>query len=168
MAPPLIRPPGGSTPRTVRASVVLPHPLSPTSPTTSPGAMARLMRSSTCATPWSVANSTDRSLTERRSAIGRPGGPGGAARAADARVEHVAQAVAQEVEAHDGQEDGDAGRGGVPPRVGQELARLGDGAAPLRRGRRGTEAEKAEGGGGQDREAHADRGAHDDGRRHVG
>ena len=40
----------------------------------------------------------------------------------DARIEHVAQLVAKQVEAHDDDEDRDPRRGCVPPRLGQELA----------------------------------------------
>src|SRR5262245_767454 len=99
--------------------------------------MSRLMRSSTRAGPWSVGNWTLSPRTERRSVIALDGPARARRRAADARVEHVTQAVAQEVEAHDGEEDGEAGGCRVPPGVGQELAGLGDRAAPLgRRGRR--------------------------------
>ena len=161
--PPMRATPAGRMPRMARASVVLPQPLSPTSPTTSPAAMSRLIPSSTRATPRSVANSHPQvphaeQLSHRRSAWLRR----------MPRIEHVAQAVAQQVEAHDGEEDGQARRRRVPPGVGQELARLGDRPAPLRRRRRRAEPEEAERGRGQDGEAHADRGAHDDGRGDVG
>src|SRR5215510_8625746 len=156
-SPPRIRAgPLGRMPRIARASVVLPQPLSPTSPTTSPGPMSRLMPSSTWATPPSVTKSTRRPRTESSSAIAR-----GTA-AAQPRVQDVAQAVAQQIEAHDREEDGHARRRRVPPRVGQELTRLGDRPPPLRRGRRRPQAEEAQRGGGEDREAHTDGGAHDD------
>src|SRR5262245_8999410 len=154
-SPPRMRAgPAGRIPRIARASVVLPQPLSPTSPTTSPGAMSRLMPSRTWATPPSVTKSTRRPRTESSSAIA-----GGAA-ATQPRVEDVAQAITQQVEAHHGEEDGQARRRRVPPRIRQKLARLGDGPAPLRRGRRRAEAEEAERGGGEDGEAHADGRAH--------
>src|SRR5207244_8648332 len=84
------------------------------------------------------------------------------------RIEDVAKAVAEQVEAHDGEEDGEPGRRRVPPRVGQELARLRDGPAPLGRGRGRPESEEAERRRRQDGEPHADRGPHDDRRRDVG
>src|SRR6266404_9893257 len=156
-SPPRMRvAPAGRMPRMARASVVLPHPLSPTRPTTSPGPTSRVMPSSTCATPPSVTKSTLSPRTESSSGIG------GRAAPAQPWVEDVAQPVAEQVEAHDGEEDGEARRRGVPPRVGQELARLRDRAAPLGRGRRRAEPEEAEGGGGQDGEPHTDRRAHDD------
>src|SRR5215813_4335825 len=161
-SPPRIRAePAGRTPRIARASVVLPQPLSPTSPTTSPGATSRLMRSSTCATPWSVTKSTSSRRTESNSAIAGTLAP------AEARVEHVAEAVAEQVEAHDGEEDGEPGRGGVPPCGREELARLRDRSAPLRRRWRRPESEKAQRGSREHREPHADRCAHDDRRRDV-
>src|ERR671930_551826 len=104
-SPPRMRAaPAGSTPRMTRASVVLPQPLSPTRPTTSPRPTSRLMASSTCATPPSVTKSTLSPRTERSSGIAR-----GAA-AAQAGVEDVAQPVAEQVEGPDGEEDREAER----------------------------------------------------------
>src|SRR5438876_11456574 len=146
----------GRTPRMARASVVLPQPLSPTRPTTSPRATSRLMPSSTWATPPSVTKSTRKPRTDRSSVIACDAG------APQARIEDVAQTVAEQVEAHDGEKDREPGGRGIPPRVGQELARLRDRPAPLGRGRRRPEPEKAQRGGGHDREPHPDRRAHDD------
>src|SRR5438270_243674 len=123
--------PSGRMPRIARARVVLPQPLSPTSPTTSPVSMSRFIPSSTCAGPRSVAKSTRNPRTASSSAIARR------AAAAQPRIEHIAQAVAEQVEAHDGEEDRQARRRRVPPRVRQELARLRDRPPPLRRRRRG-------------------------------
>src|SRR5690348_14011094 len=162
-SPPRIRAaPSGRTPRIARASVVLPQPLSPTSPTTSPAAISRLIPSSTWAGPRSVAKSTRSPRTASSSAIAGPRPP------AQPRVEHVAQAVAEQVEAHHGEEDGQARRRRVPPCIRQEFAGFRDGPAPLRGGRRGSEPEEAERGRGQDGEAHADGGPHDDRRGDVG
>src|SRR4029453_6615537 len=102
---------GGGVPGGGRGGVVLPQPLSPPRPTTSPRPMSRLMESSTWATPPSVTKSTLSSRTDRSSVIAR-----GTA-AAQPRVEDVAQAVAEQVESHDGEEDGQAGRRRVPPRI---------------------------------------------------
>src|SRR5688572_15052699 len=83
--------------------------MKPTSPTTSPGWMSTLIRSSTRATPWSVTKSTARSRTDRSSlGMALPGPP-------DPGVQDVAEPVAEQVEPHDGQEDGQPRRGRVPP-----------------------------------------------------
>src|ERR1700730_507560 len=110
-------------PRVAVASVVLPQPDSPTSPMISPGRIVRLTPSSTRAEPDSVANETKRFSTSRR--LASAGGT------ADPRVEHVTQTVAEEVEPHHDEEDRKAGRERVPPGLGEELARLGNHAAPF-------------------------------------
>src|ERR1700736_4049248 len=123
-------------PRIAFASVVLPQPDSPTSPMISPGRIVRLTPSSTRAGPDSVANETKRFSTSRRLAP--------ADGTADPRVEHVTQAVAEEIESHHDEEDREPGRERVPPGLGQELARLGNHAAPLGRRRRRAQPEEAE------------------------
>src|SRR5207302_9182292 len=112
--------------------VVLPQPLSPTSPTTSPGAISRLIPSSTRAGPRSVPKLTSSPRTESSCRAGACPPPPPSAivhrpAAPQAGIEHVAQAVAEQVEAHDGEEDGQTGGQRVPPGGGQELARLRDG-----------------------------------------
>src|SRR5215470_3243939 len=109
-------------PSTALASVVLPQPDSPTSPMISPGRIVRLTPSSTRAGPNSVANETKRFSTSRR--LSPAGGT------ADPRIENVTQAVAQEIEAHHDEKDRKPRSERVPPRLGQELARLGNHAAP--------------------------------------
>src|ERR1051326_533683 len=150
IVPPAVRAFFAIVPRIAFASVVLPHPDSPTSPMISPGRMVRLTPSSTRAGPDSVANETKRFSTSRR--LTSAGGT------ADPRVEHVTQAVAQEIESHHDEEDRKPGRERVPPGLGQELARLGNHAAPLRRGRRRAEPQESERARGEDGESHADRG----------
>src|SRR5215470_18590883 len=132
MVPPSVRAFFAIVPRIALASVVLPQPDSPTSPMISPGRIVRLTPSSTRAGPDSVANETKRFSTSRR--LASAGGT------ADPRVEHVTQAVAQEIEPHHDEEDRKPGRERVPPRLGQELARLGNHPAPLGRGRRRAQA----------------------------
>src|SRR6478672_7583524 len=146
-------------PRMALASVVLPQPDSPTRPMISPGRIAKLTPSSTRASPASVANETRRRSTSRSLS------PGDAT--TDPWIEDIAQAVAQQVEAHHDEEDGKPGRQGRPPGLGQELARLRDHAPPFRSRRRRAEAEEAQRAGGQDGEAHADGSPHDDRRHHV-
>ena len=82
-------------------------------------------------------------------------------------VEDVAQSVAKQVEAEYDEKDRQAGCEHVPPRIGQEFARFRDHPPPLRRRWLRAEPEKAERGGGEDREPHADRGADDDRRGDV-
>src|SRR5262245_10893470 len=161
-SPPRIRAAPGRMPRMARASVVLPQPLSPTRPTTSPGPISRLMESSTWATPPSVTKSTLSPRTDRSSAIVRAAAP------AQPWVEDVAQPITEQVEAHDGKDDGQTRGRRVPPSIGQELARLGDRPAPFGSGRRRSESEESKRRGGEDGEPHADRGAHDDRRGDVG
>src|SRR5262249_40024581 len=138
-------------PRMVLASVVLPQPDSPTRPMISPARIVKLTPSSTLAVPTSVAKVTQRWSTSRSLS------PGVAT--SDPWVEHVAQAIAQKIEAHHDQEDGKARRQRRPPGLGQELAGFGDHAAPLRRRRRGAEPEEAERARSKNGEAHADGGA---------
>src|SRR5436190_14548337 len=149
----------GRTPRIARASVVFPQPDSPTRPMISPRRSDRLTLSSTRATPLSAWNESDSAVT---SSSGGAASPGTVGAPSDARVEHVAQSVAQQVEPHDDEQDRDARRGRVPPRLRQEFAAFRDHAAPFRRRRRGAETEKAERGRDQDGAAHSDGGAHDD------
>src|SRR5215471_2968120 len=147
-------------PRMVLASVVLPQPDSPTRPMISPVRIVRLTPSSTLAAPASVTKETRRVSTSRRLS------PGVAT--SDPWIEDIAQAVAQKIEAHHDQENGKARRQRGPPGLGQELARFGDHAAPLRRRRRGAETEETKRAGSEDRETHADGGAYDDRRHDVG
>src|SRR5438105_11135356 len=72
-------------------------------------------------------------------------------RAAQRGVEGVAQAVAEQVEAEHGDEDGQAGEGGDPPRRGEELAAFHDHVAPARQRRLGAEAEVTQAGLDEDR-----------------
>ena len=72
------------------------------------------------------------------------------------RIERVAQAVAQQVEAEADDEDGQARDGRDPPLVEQYLPAGGDHRAPFGRRRLGAEAEEAEAGGGQDDAGHVE------------
>src|SRR5262245_16348728 len=88
---------------------------------------------------------------------GEPRGPLRTLSRAQARVEGVAQAVAEEVGGDDDDHDRQAGEGGDPGRVEQVLAAVGDHEAPLGGGRLGAQAEEAERGGGQDDQAEVER-----------
>src|SRR5262249_36389542 len=112
---------GGNAPRMVRDSVVLPQPDSPTSPMISPAASDRFTPSSPRALPASVTNDTARSRTDSNSAD----------IASHPRIEHVTQAVTQQVEPHHHQQDRHAGCRRVPPGLRQEAAAFRDHAPPL-------------------------------------
>src|SRR5688572_32131159 len=96
MWPPTIRPGGSTSPRIEKPVTVLPQPDSPTSPSTSPGRTAKLTPSTALTTParvkkWVFKSSTTRVLSLKT------------------RIQDVAQAVADQVDAHDGGEQRDAG-----------------------------------------------------------
>ena len=59
-------------------------------------------------------------------------------------IEPVAEPVAEEVEAHDDEEDGDAGQCGYPPGAGEVLTAVGGHDAPCGGVRRHSYAEEAE------------------------
>src|SRR5882762_10426034 len=102
----------GRTPRIARASVVLPQPDSPTRPMISPLLSDRLTLSSTRATPLSAWNETDSAemsssdFGASRCTIGAP---------PDFWIEHVAQSIAEQIETHDHEQDGDPRGRRVPP-----------------------------------------------------
>src|SRR5690606_40458597 len=149
MDPPSFRAFGGRMPSTERASVVFPQPDSPTRPIMAPRRMLKLTPSRTRTIPASVPKLILRSRTSSSRSV--------LMTAPDAWIEDVAQPVPEEIEAHHDDEDREARRQGIPPGLRQELPRLRDHAAPLRRGRRRTETEEPQRCRRQDREAHADR-----------
>ena len=88
-----------------RASVVLPQPLSPTRPTTSPGPIVEIDAVE------HLGHARRRWRSRRGARARRAAQPSRAVTAAPhPRIEDVAQAVAQQVEAHHGEEDGEARR----------------------------------------------------------
>src|SRR5512134_1653063 len=86
--PPTMRPGASTSPRIEKPVTVLPQPDSPTRPSTSPGRTSKLTSSTARATPARVKKWVFRSCTSRVLAL-------------KARVQDVAQAVADEVDAHD-------------------------------------------------------------------
>src|SRR3954449_12395105 len=126
----------GRMPRIARAKVVLPQPDSPTSPMISPRRIVTLTPSSTFATPRSVPNDTRRFSTSRRLSFG--------AGTSDPRIENIAQAVTQQVEAHHDKEDRKPGGQCIPPRLRKELTRFGNHPPPFRGRRWCAEAKEAE------------------------
>src|SRR4051794_18158411 len=97
-----------------RAVMDFPEPLSPASPTISPAPRSSSGTRATTRGPKATSRSR-MAITELL-----------------ARVEDGAQAVAQEVEAERGHEDGQAGEGDDPPVGLEELLALVDHQAPLR------------------------------------
>src|SRR5215468_5702926 len=101
-----------------------------------------------------------RGANEADGPLSAAGGAG--AGAAEARIEHVAEGVAEHVEAEDGEGDGGTGEDGHPRRALHEgAARAREHGAPGRAGRRDAEAEERERGLGEDDPAQPD-GGHDD------
>src|SRR5688500_15690931 len=89
--------PGGSTrPRMEKPVTVLPQPDSPTRPSTSPGFTSKLTPSTARTTPARVKKWVFRSSTTRVLSL-------------KAGIEDVAQSVADQVDAHDGGEQREAG-----------------------------------------------------------
>src|SRR5262249_50885420 len=105
-----------------------PRPTTRSRPAASPGRGAASVRSMTSARMMELI--TKPSFSSR--------GP------AQRRIEGVAQAVAEQVEAEHGDEDRQARKRRHPPRGGQELAAFHDHVAPARQRRLGPEAQIAE------------------------
>src|SRR5215510_14509075 len=121
----------------------LPQPDSPTTPRIWPRATV----SSTWRAARSWAWSGNRAAASRCAPRGANSSPPAAdrrsSRTPQPRVDDVAQAVTQQVEAEYGKEDGKPRKGREPPRLRQVLPALGDGEPPVGIGRRGTHAEEA-------------------------
>ena len=79
---------------------LFPHPLSPTSPSTSPRSIVKLTPSTARSTPWLVGKWVSRPSTVRSGGI----------LDLEARIERVAQPVAQEVHREHGQHDREPGK----------------------------------------------------------
>src|SRR4051794_26379075 len=118
VTPPLL----ARIPRIASDVTLFPQPDSPTMPSVSPGAMSKETPLTACTIPRSVWNLTSRFSTERSgSRLDRIGDPRDVLRvlpppqlepadaAAQLRVERLAQAVADQVEAEHGDDDRDAG-----------------------------------------------------------
>src|SRR2546429_3650669 len=87
---------------------------------------------------------------------------------AEARIEGVAQGVAEQIESEHGEHDRGPGEEEDPPRAaGEVLVGIGEHGAPLGRRRLRAEPEKAERGGLEDRERDRERGLDDQGRQAV-
>src|SRR5438552_697278 len=118
--------PGGGTSRMIDSDVtLLPQPLSPTSPSTSPRSIEKLTPSTARSTPSPVSKWVWRPSTESSGAMSEPE-PG---------VEGVAQPVAEEIDGEDGQHDREPRKGREPPRRGDVVPSVGEHPAPGGRGR---------------------------------
>src|SRR6266404_751581 len=112
--------PGGDTRRRIESAVtLLPQPDSPTRPSVRPRRSVKLMPSTARATPSEVSKCVCSSRTARRGGAGSRARGAASVTAASAtssthperaRIEGVAQIIAEEVERHDCDEDKDAGR----------------------------------------------------------
>src|SRR5438128_5162860 len=92
------RPLRASKPSTASEVTLFPQPDSPTMPRVSPGAIAKEIPFTACTIPRRVVNSTRRSSTSRS----------GALTVTQLWIQRFAQAVPDQVEAEDGQNDGNA------------------------------------------------------------
>src|SRR4051794_21521854 len=160
IAVPLTIRPGGVGIRPSSASVetLLPEPDSPTIPSVSPGKRSYETPSTAWTIPSSVLNSTTRSLIERT---------GSGTHSPLGRVERIAKTVADEVDAQDDRDDGQAREDRQPPRgpPGKRRRvrlRLADEHAERRRRRLDPEVEEGERRLHQDRRADGERRVDDD------
>src|SRR4051794_31529126 len=97
------------------AVTLLPLPDSPTMPTQSPSATSSETLSIAVTQPESTRNCTVRSRSESSGAVT-------SVASLEPRIEHVAERVADEIEAERGEADGDAGEQHHPPRLGGVIA----------------------------------------------
>src|SRR5436190_5679604 len=154
--PRTIRPGGvGIRPSSASVETLLPEPDSPTIPSVSPGKRSYETPSTAWTMPSSVLNSTTRSLIERT---------GSGTHSPLGRVERIAEAVADEVDAEDDDDDRQAREDRQPPRYPpgrciRVRLRIADEHTEGRRRRLDPEVEEGE------RRFHQDRGA--DGERRV-
>src|SRR6185312_14029765 len=171
-----IFPPGGSSPMMDRPVIDLPQPDSPTSPSASPGSTVRSTLPTACTTDLVSWMCVDRSLIDRTGGIRVTPGrrPGGRivwheSSAAQPDVQRVAERVAKQVAGHDHDDDADPDRVDLPPvavlQVGDPVV---EHVAPVEGGVVQAEPEEAQGGDGQDRVGHAERGGDDDHPERVG
>src|SRR5215813_9150813 len=97
--PAVTRPARGRMPSNASDVTLLPQPDSPTIPSVSPGAMSNEMPLTACTVPRRVSKRTCRSSTPRRGSLSTR---------AQLGIERLAQAVADQVEAEHGDDDGEA------------------------------------------------------------
>src|SRR5579864_6643443 len=134
-----------------------------------PAASAATAISRTSAYRWGRPNSgrTPKRTTKPIFKLATPpeGAPGQAPRPssdlAQARVQHVAHAVAEQVEAQHEQQDRHRREGGDPPLIHQKRAALRDQEAPLRSRRLRAEADEREPRGRQDNASNVERCLHE-------
>src|SRR3954447_16474134 len=125
------------SPRIESAVTLLPLPDSPTTPTQSPASTSSETSSIAVTQPVSTRNWTVRLRMARSGAIK-------SIASLQAGVEHVAERVAEQIEAQCGEADGDAGKQHHPPGLGGIVAAFGDDVAPACDRRLNTNAEKTE------------------------
>src|ERR671934_1342399 len=176
------RPARGRRPRSASAVTLFPQPDSPTMPSVSPGPMSNEIPFTACTVPPPVQKWTRRSSTARRGASGTPDRRTPAPAevperlplaeppyaTAELRVERLPQAVADQVEAEDGDHDRDPRDDGEEGRRLEVVVHVGEHRPPLRRRRvLRAEAEEAEARDVDDRRGHGERALDDHGRDRV-
>src|SRR5690349_4382194 len=159
--PSTMRPGGSISPRIEKPVTVLPEPDSPTRPRISPGATSKSTPSTALATPSLVKKWVRRSQTLSVFIAGRS--------SQIPRVQHVAQVIAREVDADDGDGQRHAREEADPVAARQqELEAVGDQHAERRLGHRHADAEEGERRLERDRARQGDGGDHDQQRHAVG
>src|SRR5919202_897584 len=166
------RPARGRRPSSASAVTLFPQPDSPTMPSVSPGPISNEIPFTACTVPPPVQKWTRRSSTLSNGSLCTADGapaeeperlplaePPDAA--AELRVERLPQAVADEVEAEDGDHDRDPRDDGEERRRLEVVVHVGEHRPPLRRGRvLWAEPEEAEPGHVDDRRRHRERALH--------
>src|SRR5690349_69823 len=157
MLPPTMRPGASIRPMTEKPVMLLPEPDSPTSPRTSPAPTRRSTPSTALTTPPWVKKWVCRPCTSRTGALTLSAGI--------VRIEDVAQVVAHEVDADDGQRQRDAGEERDPVMPAEhELEAIGDQHAQRGLGHRDADAEEGQRRLQRDRVRQVDGRDHDQGR----
>src|SRR5271169_2298565 len=143
---------GGSSRPMIAAPVSdLPAPDSPTTPSTSPGAIAKLISSIAVSTPRRVGSSTRRFSTRKS----------GSDISAQFRIERVAQPVAQEIDRQDQNGQHYSRKNRYPPVAREQIVvAVADQCAERRLGRRQSDPEKRQCGLSQNGERQIDCGNH--------
>src|SRR5450631_529009 len=141
-SPETTRPGGLIRPSNERRTVLLPEPLSPTSPTASPGWIENETSSTARTMPCCPGNWVLRPRTSSNGARSVP---------FDTRIQRVAQRVTKQVERQHGQRDASRWEDDQPPgAIDDEPPRVGQHIAPARVGRVDPKAEERDGTFGRD------------------
>src|SRR5258706_11343370 len=159
---------GSRTRRMIESAVTLfPDPLSPTSPSTSPGSSVKDTPLTARIMPWSVLKLVVRSRTVRSAMLSPLYRCGARAGPPRARIESVAQTIPDEIDRQYREHDRCGGGKEKPGRVSHIPPCVGEVATPGRVGRLRAEAQEGERRLGNNRRREADRELHHNGRQDI-